>query len=258
MKKRFLAFIIAIISIFPCLSGCFNTSDNPWGEDTDYVEIINDVALYAMKFNVSVELSYRESFISPENVFMGSGVIIKEINNSASTSYFIVTNNHVVDTPSNVYSYSYTVYDCSNDGLKATLLRADSTRDLALLKVEDSSGVWADTKVATISTKNVTIGEEVISLGQPESQKNTFTIGKFLGIVSAPEMETETPLIEVIKHNAYINHGSSGGALLNLNLELIGINYAGGINKDNNEFINGYSVPSSELIEFLSEAGVSF
>jgi len=55
---------------------------------------------------------------------------------------------------------------------------------------------------------------------------------------------------DVLAHNAPIDNGSSGGALLNINLKIAGINYAA--SKANDEFITGYTIPAVKIHEYLN------
>ena len=92
------------------------------------------------------------------------------------------------------------------------------------------------------------VGSLVASLGSPNSQQNTITLGKVYMVDSCHgEITLNFP---VVYHTALIAHGSSGGALLNDELELVGVNFAG--YSQDKSFDNGLSVPVSKLREFLS------
>ena len=62
---------------------------------------------------------------------------------------------------------------------------------------------------------------------------------------------------ELIWHTAYANHGSSGGALINVSLDLVGINFAVATN-ENGEYLYCVSVPSVKIAEFLTANGYSY
>ena len=220
---------------------------------TDYVKLINDVATTAMKFNVYIEFSYRSSYFSNASVSTGSGVIIKKMQSETENTYLVVTNNHVVAQKEGYKYFEYKIYDCYSNPLSATLLFADSSKDLALLQVVDTSDLWKNVNVAKVSSKDIESKDEIVSLSQPLSQKNTFTIGEVIEYTQAPSTDSGTLEFQVIKHSAYINRGSSGSALINTNLELVGINYAGSTYVQTGEFINAYAIPVSQLLIFLQE-----
>lgn len=143
----------------------------------------------------------------------GSGVII-------SNDGYIVTNNHVIENADKIEviledKRSYT----------AKLIGKDPTTDLALLKVEESSLPF----VRLGNSDKVKIGEWVLAVGNPYDLTSTVTAG----IVSAKARNInllrskENFAVEsFIQTDAAVNPGNSGGALVNLRGELIGINTA--------------------------------
>jgi len=145
---------------------------------------------------------------------LGSGVII-------DAAGYVVTNEHVVRRASNIRLSlaDGTAYD-------ATLLAADPTHDIALLKVE-RPGRLRPIRMGTSS--DLLLGETVIAVGNPFGFENSVTSG----IISALDRtirvgrgEGAVRYRHLIQTSALINPGNSGGALLNINGELIGINTA--------------------------------
>ncbi|MBS9768139.1 MAG: trypsin-like peptidase domain-containing protein [Flavobacteriaceae bacterium] len=170
---------------------------------------------------------------------MGSGVII-------SADGYIVTNNHVIKdaTDLEITLNNKKVY-------KAKLVGTDSSTDIALLKIdaEDLPHItFAD-------SNNVKIGEWVLAVGNPYNLTSTVTAG----IISAKgrDLEGNNNIESFIQTDAAVNPGNSGGALVNVRGELIGINTA--ITSKTGSFI-GYSfaVPSNiarKVVEDLMEYG---
>lgn len=248
-----------------CVRACSSFSNSDYSQiliyektsnpNVDYTEIINGVALKAMKFNVYIE--HRYTINGSSKVSTGSGVIIKKetslLNNA---TYYILTNFHVVNTLNSINN-SYSVYDYCSNALSANVLHLDKNYDLAILQATDRKSIFSNTSVANISTETLNIGKQIISLGQPLSQKNTFTIGKIKGISEAPTTDSGKLPFNVISHNAYIDHGSSGGALLDLDFNLIGINYAGSINSDTEKFYRGYAIPIEQVLNFFESVNWS-
>jgi Do/DeqQ family serine protease len=143
---------------------------------------------------------------TPKRAAAGSGVII-------SADGYIVTNNHVVDGADEL-----TV--SLNEGSKeysARVIGADKTTDLALIKIDAK-----DLPAITIANSdNVKVGEWVLAVGNPLGLNNTVTAG----IISAKARTLGANGVEsFIQTDAAINAGNSGGALVNTNGELVGIN----------------------------------
>lgn len=141
----------------------------------------------------------------------GSGVIL-------SNDGYIITNNHVVQDAVvvEVSLNDNTVYE-------ATIVGTDPTTDLALLKIEGEDFPYA---VFGDSDK-VKVGEWVLAVGNPFNLTSTVTAG----IVSAKGRQINilgggTAIESFIQTDAAVNRGNSGGALVNTNGELIGINAA--------------------------------
>jgi serine protease Do len=120
----------------------------------------------------------------------------------------------------------------SGDKADATLVGADSSTDLAILKINDESLASQLTPVELGSSSSLVVGQTAIAIGNPggEVLANTVTSG----IVSALEREVDgdntTRDIKYIQHDAPINSGNSGGGLFDISGKLIGINtlkYAG-------------------------------
>jgi serine protease Do len=153
-------------------------------------------------------------------IAQGSGVVIAD-------GGYILTNNHVIEQGS-----SFKVLLPSGEKADATLVGADSSTDLAVLKVTDESIASTLVPVDLGSSKELVVGETAIAIGNPggEVLANTVTSG----IVSALEREVDgdntTRDIKYIQHDAPINRGNSGGGLFDVSGRLIGINtlkYAG-------------------------------
>lgn len=144
---------------------------------------------------------------SPKQRGLGSGVIVTQ-------DGYILTNNHVIDSADTIR-----VELTDGRGFKARLVGADKPSDLALLKVDA-------TALPTLSLGNsdaVQVGDLVLAVGNPLGIGQTVT----MGIVSAKGRSTGTgdgSYEDFLQTDAPINHGNSGGALVNMKGELVGIN----------------------------------
>ncbi|PZX39757.1 Do/DeqQ family serine protease [Nonlabens dokdonensis] len=173
---------------------------------------------------------YREAIGS------GSGVIITE-------DGYIVTNNHVIE---NARELEVTLNN--NKTYKAELIGTEPNSDIALLKIE------ADESLPYIvfgDSDQTKIGEWVLAVGNPFNLTSTVTAG----IVSAKgrDLDTRDAVAQsFIQTDAAVNPGNSGGALVNTNGELVGINTA--IASKTGSYV-GYSfaVPSNNARKIIND-----
>lgn len=134
---------------------------------------------------------------------VGSGFII-------SADGYVLSNAHVVDGADEVY---VTLTDKRE--FKAKVIGADGSTDVALLKIEGSN-----LPRLTIGDSNkIRVGEWVIAIGSPFNLDNTVTAG----IISAKSRDTGDYL-PLIQSDVAVNPGNSGGPLINMRGEVIGIN----------------------------------
>lgn len=184
-------------------------------------------SIVGIEVNYNVTTNSFFGFGSPQTATAqatGSGIIISE-------DGYIVTNNHVVDT-SSTSSYSY--YELSkatsikvklnsetygdDATFDATVVGQDSQTDLAVLKIEKdglTAAEFADSDQAVV-------GEFVMAVGSPLGLDTTVT----QGIISAVnrQVESDGVVYTCIQTDAAINSGNSGGALVNSDGQVIGIN----------------------------------
>ncbi|MCM5663776.1 S1C family serine protease [Galbibacter mesophilus] len=175
------------------------------------------------------------------HVGTGSGVII-------SPDGYIVTNNHVI---ANATELQVTLNN--NRSYRAELVGTDPETDIALIKIEADK----DLPYLAFGDSDYTkIGEWVLAVGNPFNLTSTVTAG----IISAKARdldETDGKFQSFIQTDAAVNPGNSGGALVNTNGDLIGINTA--ITSQTGSYI-GYSfaVPSNiakKVVEDIMEFG---
>lgn len=150
----------------------------------------------------------------PQQIGLGSGVII-------NTDGYIVTNNHVI---ADAERLEVTLND--NRNFAATVVGADEATDLALIKIEAP-----DLHVIPMgNSENLKVGEWVLAVGNPFGFTSTVTSGivsaKARNISSTTGMQFTGGIESYIQTDAAVNRGNSGGALVNLKGELVGINTA--------------------------------
>jgi serine protease Do len=169
----------------------------------------------------------------------GSGFIITK-------DGFVVTNQHVVDG-----NGSITVITTDGTEYPATLVGADSTNDVALLKVEA-----LNLRPVTLgSSEDLIVGDQVAAIGNPLGElTSTLTVG----YISAKERDVTTDgfAINMLQTDAAINSGNSGGPLFNMRGEVIGITtakYSGTSSSGASIEGVGFAIPIDDVVGILSD-----
>jgi len=180
-------------------------------------------------------ISGRATFfgVSSDQEVSGSGVIITK-------DGYIITNNHVVEG-------TQTLSVILNDGTEhpAELISRDVFADLAVLKIE---GIVPGVAIIG-NSDNLKPGETVIAIGSP---LGTFRNSVTVGVISATGRSLDSgdgyAIEDLIQTDAAINSGNSGGPLLNLTGEVIGINtlvIRGSNNSSTSAEALGFAIPSN-------------
>ena len=224
----------------------FNPS---FSEYPDFREIANNSinTVVHVKSSSSAENNFSiEDFLfggadDRPKIGSGSGVII-------SSDGYIVTNYHVIENAEKI-----SITTNNNQNFEADIVGYDEQNDIALLKIESENSF----PFATFGDSDASmIGEWVLAVGNPFNLTSTVTAG----IISAKSRSldpTGRTTQSYIQTDAAVNPGNSGGALINTNGELIGINTA--IQTQTGSYV-GYSfaVPSNiakKVIEDILEYG---
>ena len=206
---------------------------------------------------VGIQVTYKTtsnslfSFGTPttsEATATGSGIII-------SDDGYIVTNNHVVDSSSSNSSYSYySISDATSVKVKlygsdetydAKIVGKDSQTDLAVLKIEKTGLTAAE----FADSDQAIVGEFAMAVGSPLGLDTTVTTG----IISAVnrEVESDGTKYVCIQTDAAINAGNSGGALVNSEGKVIGINTLK-LSGSGVEGI-GFAIPINSTLDVISQ-----
>ncbi|MEF2966514.1 trypsin-like peptidase domain-containing protein [Paenibacillus sp. M1] len=218
-----LSAVVAIL-LFSLVTGLPSASNRSAGNGAsaaagakDRYDRISTAAAKAAPAVVSILNHSEMSGDDPEQAALGSGVIFKKEKGKA----YIITNDHVISGADNLE-----VVTSDGDSRKASVVGQDSINDIAVLEM-DGKGI--EKLIDIGDSKKLRLGETVIAVGNPLGLGGTLTSG----IVSYPSRLIPISLSqdgvydweqEVIQTDAAINEGNSGGALVDLNGQLIGIN----------------------------------
>ena len=156
----------------------------------------------------------------------------------------MVTNEHVVEGGSGI-----SVRFWNGARYSATLVGTDPSTDLAVIKVNAPASVLHPLQLG--SSSDVQVGQPVVAIGSPYGLEETVTSG----IVSALHREMTAPnnftIADSIQTDAAINHGNSGGPLLDLNGRVIGVNAQ--IKSETGENTGvGFAIPSDTVRSIAS------
>jgi S1-C subfamily serine protease len=178
--------------------------------------------------------------ISDQEGMQGSGFVV-------DGRGYIVTNNHVIsEAANNPSQYKTTVVFNDGKEVPAHLVGRDPKTDLAVLKVDNVNNL----SVAKLGDSDkVRVGDEVLAAGAPLGLRSTVTHGIISALhrpipLSGEGSDTDT-VIDGIQTDASINHGNSGGPLIDMDSQVIGINTAGKSLSDSASGL-GFAIPVNE------------
>ncbi len=174
----------------------------------------------------------RREHDQPIDTGLGSGVIYDKAG-------YILTNNHVVEGATAI-----DVELADGSRVDATLVGRDPSNDVAVVKIDPS-------KVAAVAelgdSSAVKPGQRVVAIGSPEALENSVTEG----IVSGINRQIDT-YVGLIQTDAAINHGNSGGPLINAFGQVIGLNTLGV--RDNNAQGLNFAIPINKAKQVAGDA----
>lgn len=172
---------------------------------------------------------------------IGSGVILSE-------DGMILTNQHVVGTAKSV---DVTLWRAENKIYKGRVIRADQQQDLAIVQIRSRNGQFFTPAIFNETTR-VRTGDRVLAIGNPFGLSHSVTSG-IVGATGRSLVIGGTSYEGLIQTDTPINQGNSGGPLVNLRGEVIGINTA--ILTENAESGafsgQGFAIPSEMAMDFV-------
>ncbi|GEM_PF-759538 len=213
LVKKFLIMTLLLLSLFT-LGGC---------TIIDYLTEPDEIQLRLMDaravgreatLGIKVEKSDRTFANTSESTAFGSGFVFSQ----SDTDYYILTNHHVID-PEDFSEVIYTVFNLETEDVAATLLYINPDKDLALLSVSKDDITLGILDIDQRKDTRFTSRELLLSVGYPSDIRGLVTYGEYLGMGTTDKVD-----FEVIAHSALIYPGNSGGPLLDLDGNVVGIN----------------------------------
>jgi len=163
---------------------------------------------------------------------IGSGVIIDAQGD-------IITNNHIVSGEQNIVAVLY-----NGNTEQAQLVGTVAADDLAVVRIQP----FTNMTVAQVGdSSSLVVGQEVLAIGNPLGITQTATRGIVSALNRSVTESTGTTISNAIQTDAAVNPGNSGGALINLQGELVGIPTLTAVNTETNTVANGvsFAIPSN-------------
>lgn len=226
-------------------------------ESGDISNLINEITLSTVKATVMLSVEKYElggaldKLKTNVSTSTGSGAVFAEKNGH----YYCLTNNHVVFSEKTYRDITLTDYQ--GNTYVGTFIASDPDYDLAVIRIDKK--ISEPLEVLPFADSDPAVGEEMIALGSPSGQLNAITLGKVLKYsvitIASADAEKSNVLFPVIWHTAPMDNGSSGGVIVNHELEIVGVNYAAA--SKNGEFVNGLAVPVAKVLEFLDKYGIT-
>jgi putative serine protease PepD len=214
------------------------------GGDSNVTRVVDAPQLdYTSLASIASDVSPSVVSIQVGN-FGGSGVVMSE-------DGYVITNAHVVEAAA--ATDQVRVRFSSGEIAPATVIGADPRSDVAVIRVEGVSGL---TPARFGDSSNVLVGDTVLAIGSPLGFEGSVT----QGIISAldrtlrPDQPGAPSLSGLLQTDAAINRGNSGGALVNLAGEVIGINTAIAVQNQDDGFLGvGFAVPSNRATDVAEQ-----
>ena len=175
---------------------------------------------------------------------LGSGFVIDKAG-------YIVTNYHVVGSAQSVQvSFS------NNDSMKARIVGKDPSTDIALLKVAASNRALKPLQLG--NSDSVHVGDSVAAIGNPFGYDRSISAGIISALQRSLNAPNGSPIDRVIQTDAPLNHGNSGGPMLNAQGQVIGVssavvnfNWGGGGNQGNSGV--GFAIPINTVTDVVAQ-----
>ncbi len=230
-----------ILALFLCflLSGC-SLINLDFSNKDDMIADVNAISSDIMKANIKIKVTFVNSFDIISGYKQGSGFIYE----ASGNSYEAISNAHVFTNEDwkvkKIEIFDYT----TENSYTGKLINIDVNKDMATLSFKGNNDY--PLKAISFADKLPDKNAIVYAIGAPLGQVNNLTIGRYLGLTD--NIPNNNFGFELIYSTAPIDHGNSGGMLLNEDLLVIGMNTA---ELESNNGVYCGSIPFNELTDFI-------
>jgi serine protease Do len=217
--------------------------DEQIGPQLSTQELVATVAPAVVSI-VTETVSYNWFWQAVPQTGAGSGIII-------SADGYIVTNNHVIEDANKV-----TVTLNNGDAYEATIVGADAETDLAVVKIDANNLDYLH--LLSNSLEHLSVLDPVVAVGNALALPGgpTWTLGVVSNLGRSIELNTGVVLNDIIQTDAAINAGNSGGPLVNMAGQVVGINVAIASNAENIGFAISTDTAVSVVQSLITEGNV--
>ena len=235
---------IIITKDLPVIEKYYEEFD-PFGSDEFFKKFFGEDWLSPFRFKIP---KYREKGTEKKEIGGGTGFIV-------SSDGLILTNRHVVEDK----DADYIVLTNKGEKIPAKVLARDPVQDIAILKINKKN-----LPVLTLGNSDkLQIGQTVIAIGNALGEfRNTVSVGVISGlkrsITASSSFGQTEQLHKVIQTDAAINRGNSGGPLLNLKGEVIGINVAMAVGAENIGFALPINLAKRDIEQVKTKGKITY
>ena len=222
----------------------------PEGEDFSLEDAINEITTTKMCALVQLSTKYynvnRWGEVTDYAISQGSGVVI--MRSTADLNCYVITNAHCVEDNADYKRKTVSIVDYRGNKYTGSVREGSVSEKYDLAIVEFHCGNL-EVQPVSLAKENPTVGDTVFALGSPHAQMNSLTVG-----TAGAYYDSDLIEVDALYHTAPLGSGGSGGALLNTDLELCGVNFAADISEG--DFGNGSSIPIEAVREYLANFSI--
>ena len=219
-------------------------------EELSVEDAINEITTTKMCALVQLSTKYynvnRWGEVTDYAISQGSGVVI--MRSTADLNCYVITNAHCVKDNADYKHKSVSIVDFRGNKYTGSVREGSVSEKYDLAIVEFHCGNL-EVQPVSLAKENPAVGDTVFALGSPHAQMNSLTVG-----TAGAYYDSDLIEVDALYHTAPLGSGGSGGALLNTDLELCGVNFAADISEG--DFGNGSSIPIEAVREYLANFSI--
>ncbi len=220
---------VAALAALVALAGCGGGGHTSAQTQTTKVEVIKSLGARGQSFDPQTIYKTEAPGVvtliaitgtNAANEALGSGFVV-------DPQGYIATNAHVVTTGSGAKASQVFVQFADGNKVAGKIVGTDLDSDVALVKIDPSQLRGAEAKLVALplgSTSQIRVGDPVAAIGSPFGEQQSLSVGVVSALNRNIESLTNFGISNAIQTDAAINHGNSGGPLIDGSGKVIGIN----------------------------------